>query len=123
MASNTKKKPAQPQIVARGEDLVLLEFTSNGVLQRAWIPADAPATVEEGEKGLPYGVDAAALESLLSGSLEKLSASLEHALHTRGLYAAADAESLPEPGRLVDAALKEAVSFLAPHILELVRQS
>ena len=108
-------------LVSTGK-LVLVEWIEDKQKRRTWLPQGVPVTVEEARGGIPAGVGADVLEKLLEAEVGSISERLETALHNRGLFAAADAERIPESGRVVEAALCDAVRPLAALVLEIVRQ-
>lgn len=61
---------------------VLVEQEGPGVLERAYIPDDAPVTAEEFERGIPYGDDLAAGLQDVSFDVQ----AFELALHRRGIW-------------------------------------
>jgi hypothetical protein len=44
------------RVVARRENIQIVEFIRDGVLQRVILPADAELSEEELEYGIPYGI-------------------------------------------------------------------
>ena len=117
-----KRRANETKVVYRTAELQLVEFTDGPRRRRAWLPSAVAPTLSECRGGIPAGIAADTLAPLIQGEAERIAANLENALHTRGLYAAADAESLPEAGRVVEAALAEAVRPLAALVLEIIRQ-
>lgn len=121
MAKASKAGRAYRIIAASGE-LLLVEWYERRERHRALVPAGVPMIAEEFRRGIPAGVNAQTLALVLESDIPSISERLERELHRRGLFAAADAAALPEPGRLVEAALAEAIRPTVALVLDAVRQ-
>lgn len=119
---STTRRLDSVKVVYRAESLQLVEFNDRGQRRRAWLPLDVSPTVNECRGGIPAGIVASTLAPVIQGEAEAIAERLVDALNRRGLFVAADAEQLPEPGRLVASALADAVKPLAALVLDIIRQ-
>lgn len=106
------------KVLGRWPGTVLIEYRDAGILRRCYLPEGVPMNPR---KGIPVGIHKSSLRKLLNGELANIASRLENALHERGLFTGTDAETAPESGRLVQAALCESMRPLAPHVLDLIR--